>query len=283
MKPTKCTNCKMFYDADKYEICPHCNTNSEKQSANNVIHNEQQTSALSSKQEHQSKGWHLSFSRKKETSESKPPLEERQESSASEPISINQDPANIPQVESHSEAHRETSDENSNAAIQPTSESDQLNNEEIESDAIEEEKGGNLAQAIAQTNSFSDTKTVAFYNFSNETNPVVGWLVCIKGEYIGESFKIVSGRNNIGRSLTNDIALAKEKTVSRERHASIVFEPTRKQFFIQPGESSGLTYLNNELIMNFKELADRDKIDIGAARFMFVQLCSDDFSWDEYI
>lgn len=233
--------------------------------------------------EHQSKGWHMPFSRKKENPENNQSQEHANEFTADKPIPVKHELENAVQDNQLPESQNENIIAPSSDTSPVTPQTNPMKEEKGESNTETPENTGDLAQAIAQTNSFSDTKTVAFYDFSNDTNPVVGWLVCVKGEYIGESFKIVSGRNNIGRSLTNDIALAKEKTVSRERHASIVFEPTRKQFFIQPGESSGLTYLNDELIMNYKPISDRDKIDIGAAKFMFVQLCSDDFSWDDYV
>ena len=126
-------------------------------------------------------------------------------------------------------------------------------------------------------------KTVAIYNLPNDNEPVVGWLVCIKGEYIGESFKIKAGRNNIGRMLSNDIALAKETTVSRERHASIIYEPNKMQFFLQPGESSGLTYLNDNLAMTIAELKIYDKLSLGESAFIFIPLCGENFNWDNYI
>ena len=140
-----------------------------------------------------------------------------------------------------------------------------------------------MQQAPVQANQDDDMKTVAFYNFANDSDPVVGWLVCIKGEYIGESFNIVGGRNNIGRALTNNIALAKEKSVSRERHAAIIFEPNNKQFFVQPGESGELTLLNGNPLMSASEIKDRDILGLGDTQLMFVKLCTDDFSWDNYM
>ena len=37
-----------------------------------------------------------------------------------------------------------------------------------------------------------------FYEKIIGVQPVVGWLVCTQGEYFGESFKLVSGKNFIG-------------------------------------------------------------------------------------
>ena len=141
--------------------------------------------------------------------------------------------------------------------------------------AVEE----SLSQAVEFSRTIDTERTVAYAEFEDNSDPVVGWLVCLKGEYIGQSFELVSGRNNIGRSLSNHIALAKEKTVSREKHASILFDPKEKEFYISPGEESGLTYLNGELIMEHRPLKDRDCIELGMTKFLFVQLCSKDCDW----
>ena len=42
-----------------------------------------------------------------------------------------------------------------------------------------------------------DNCTVGYYSRVIGVEPVVGWLVCIEGEYRGESFKLKSGRNFI--------------------------------------------------------------------------------------
>lgn len=56
-------------------------------------------------------------------------------------------------------------------------------------------------------------------------DPVVGWLVCIKGPSRGRDYRIRSGRNGIGRSDAMDVPIAGDDTVSRENHAFLVYEP----------------------------------------------------------
>lgn len=132
-------------------------------------------------------------------------------------------------------------------------------------------------------NADSMPKTVAYYNLPSDSEPVVGWLVCIKGDYLGESFNLKSGRNNIGRAGNMDIVLAKDGRVSRDRHAAVVYEPNKREFLVQSGESSGLTYLNGELLMGFKPFVQDDKLTVGGCEFLFKPLCGADFSWDQYI
>jgi hypothetical protein len=126
-------------------------------------------------------------------------------------------------------------------------------------------------------------KTVALWNAPTGTEPVVGWLVCVKGSYFGQSFTLKAGNNSIGRSLDMDVPLAQENTVSRNRHCLITFEPENRDFFIQPGESSGLTYLNGTLIMSFTKMGIRDHIKLGSCEFIFYPLCDDTFTWDDMI
>ena len=138
------------------------------------------------------------------------------------------------------------------------------------------------SQPIAQSGS-TDMKTVAMWNAPTGSEPVVGWLVCIKGTYMGQSFILKTGNNNIGRSMDMDVPLAQENTVSRNRHCIITFEPEKQEFFIQPGESSGLTYLNGELALTIVKLSMRDKIKLGNCEFVFFPLCDGKFNWKDLI
>lgn len=113
--------------------------------------------------------------------------------------------------------------------------------------------------------------------------PVCGWLVCVEGKYIGGCFQVYAGKNSIGRGKNNRIILAEDDHISREHHALIIYEPKKRNFYIQPGDSSGLTYLNDEYIMEPKQLKNRDRIEIGQCKFLFIPLCGEDFSWEEYL
>lgn len=127
-----------------------------------------------------------------------------------------------------------------------------------------------------------DGKTVGIYK-NVYTEPVVGWLVCIKGESIGESYSLKTGKNSIGRGVGMDVMLANESSVSRNRHAVLTFEPKKRRFLLQPGDGNGMVYLNDELLLEFRELESRDIIQLGEALFMFYPFCGEDFTWDDYI
>ena len=47
-----------------------------------------------------------------------------------------------------------------------------------------------------------------------------------------------------------DIALVGDKSVSRNKHAILVYEPKQHLYLVQPGESSELVYLNDEVVLS---------------------------------
>ena len=114
-------------------------------------------------------------------------------------------------------------------------------------------------------------------------DPVVGWLVCIGGAHLYGTFNLAAGLNSIGRNPGNKIVLAKDPTVSREKHAFVTFEPRSCKYYVRPGDSSGLTYLNDEYIYENKPLNAGDIISLGQSRFYFQPLCGENFNWENFI
>ncbi|MBS1830971.1 MAG: FHA domain-containing protein [Acidobacteria bacterium] len=110
-------------------------------------------------------------------------------------------------------------------------------------------------------------------------DPVVGWLVCVDGPGKGKDYRIHTERNFIGRAATMDISIAGDDTISRERHAIVTFDPKKKQFWIQPGESTGLVYLNEEAIYVPQQLKERDVIEVGQTKLVFVPFVNESFQW----
>ncbi len=132
-----------------------------------------------------------------------------------------------------------------------------------------------------ETSGVESTETSSVRRSSGE--PVCGWLVAVSGGHFGESFELYSGKNTIGRNQNNRIILNRDPAVSREHHAILVFEPKKRNYFLQPGDSSGLTYLNGDYIMETKQLNRGDFIELGESKLLFVPLCGEDFSWETYI
>lgn len=137
--------------------------------------------------------------------------------------------------------------------------------------------------ADVRTNPAPQKSGYAANSSANYTEPVVGWLVCVKGAHLGECFNIYSGKSSMGRNPENRIVFSKDMHISRERHAYILYEPKKREFYIQSGESSGLTYLNEENVMGSKKLNAFDIIELGGSQFVFVPLCCDKFAWEKYL
>ena len=104
--------------------------------------------------------------------------------------------------------------------------------------------------------------TVGYYAQVIGVEPVVGWMVCIKGAYRGESFKLKSGRNFIGR-------------------AAVVYDPKSRAFIVAAGDARELCYLNGEVVVTSQKLKAYDVLTLGNTELMLIPLCGEKFSWDD--
>ena len=112
-------------------------------------------------------------------------------------------------------------------------------------------------------------------------DPIVGWLVCVKGPNRGRDYRLHSGTNYIGSSKEMDVCIDNDKTISRHRAASISYDERGQVFFIQKGEGRNLIYLNGSAVRSDADLAIYDHILIGSTELVFVPLCCEKFSWQE--
>lgn len=289
MNVTKCLN-GHFYDADKYSECPHCGAKSAV--------NQSQAPADDKNQ----KKSHSFFGKKKEENASD--LSQMPDRTIGKTFGIfgDEDTDKKPQnddVPAHAEpvifSSQVTEDVKEPEIISEDITDKETNNVSVsdsEKPVVEVDSSKStpsLADAVKKSVASSEGKTVGYFSTgassSNDApaEPVVGWLVCLKGKHFGESFNISAGRNSIGRGNDNKIILNKENTISREKHAWITYEPKKREFFVQPGESSGLTYLNGDNIMESKKLSANDKLEFGDGMFIFIPLCGENFTWEDYI
>lgn len=110
---------------------------------------------------------------------------------------------------------------------------------------------------------------------------VVGWLVAIKGPHKGKDFRLQTGRNFIGRDDMMDVCLRYDNAVSRNKHAVLLYEPKNCSFFLLPGESHELAYLNGEVLLEHRQLKTGDILSLGHSDLMFVPFCTPDFNWEK--
>lgn len=113
------------------------------------------------------------------------------------------------------------------------------------------------------------------------STPCVGWLIALGGEHIGTDFRLKVGKNFIGRSPQMDVALTDDKSVSRDKHAIVVYEPKMHLYLVQPGESSSLVYRNNEVVLSPVKLEAYDMITVGEINLLFIPLCGERFNWSD--
>ena len=123
--------------------------------------------------------------------------------------------------------------------------------------------------------------TVGYYAQVIGVEPVVGWLVCIKGAYRGESFKLKSGRNFIGRAANMDIVLGADQSVSRLHHAAVVYDPKSRAFIVAAGDARELCYMNGDVVVTSQRLQAYDVLTLGNTELMLIPLCGEKFSWDD--
>ncbi len=122
-------------------------------------------------------------------------------------------------------------------------------------------------------------KTTSFFQEKAGLEPVVGWLVCTSGTHYGKDYRLKSGRNFIGRSRDMDVSLDGDKSVSREKHAAIIYEPKQNIFLAQPGDSKALFYLNGNVVLTPVEIKKNDRIQVGNAELMLIPCCDTAFEW----
>lgn len=113
------------------------------------------------------------------------------------------------------------------------------------------------------------------------STPCVGWLIALGGEHIGTDFRLKTGKNFIGRGSQMDVALTEDKSVSRDRHAIVVYEPKAHLYLVQPGESSSLVYKNDEVVLTPVKLEPYDVITVGDVNLLFMPLCGARFNWGD--
>ena len=62
-----------------------------------------------------------------------------------------------------------------------------------------------------------------------------------------------------------------------------LYDPKSKRFLAQPGLSSELFYLNDEVVLQAAPMEARDILQIGETKLMFIPLCGPEFTWEDYI
>ena len=78
-----------------------------------------------------------------------------------------------------------------------------------------------------------------------------------------------------------DVCLEGEPSVSRDRHAVIIYEPRGRVFIAQPGDSRELFYLNDKVVLDNEKLKPYDILSIGKVELMVIPFCTEKFAWED--
>jgi hypothetical protein len=123
------------------------------------------------------------------------------------------------------------------------------------------------------------TKRAAAETLGVKNDPVVGWMVCLAGPDRGRDFRLHAEKNFIGRSPAMDVCVAGDETVSRDRHAMVIFDPKKNAFWAVPGDAAGLVYLNGDIVHAPTPMQQDDLLEIGQTKLVLIPFCGEKYSW----
>lgn len=253
MRPIQCDQ-GHYYDADKYEKCPHCDKQNQEgiQNSNKLS---EENKILETNEDHEEK--------KRNTI--KPSAVEN----------LLHTVAIAPESEVNEKNINKIQDPKTVAIDISTGDSVSVelnDNENFFNEEIESKKEHQIPE---------DGKTQIISGL--EVDPVVGFLICIEGPHFGECFCIYEGKNSIGRSINSRIQLNKDQTVSRKAQAYIIFDSMNNSFLITSGESDALAYVNNQLILQPVKVEINTDIKVGQCILRFIPFINENFTWKEYL
>lgn len=126
-----------------------------------------------------------------------------------------------------------------------------------------------------------DDRTISFgfFGVAAAIQPVAGWVVCLTGGERGKDYRLHSGKNFVGRGTSMDVVLVDDKSISRDRHCSITYDPKGNTFYLSP-EEGNVVSLNGEVIEKAERLNGEDKITLGETELLFIPYCKEERKWE---
>ena len=261
-----------FYDKEKYATCPHCSGGSAEDNSLTAAFTEDITSAVP-------RGGVQSGDTESFDTADSLPVADRFADESTEALYVDpfqQDSPTIP-LNFSPTIPQEPDDDDHTIGIYD----DFFATSSPEQDYMGK-KNQRFTSPVTSVNQFNQIHKVDRVNKANKVStPCVGWLVALSGAYIGTDFRLKTGKNFIGRSAQMDVALTEDKSVSRDRHAIVVYEPKAHLYLVQPGESSSLVYRNDEVVLTPVKLQAYDIITVGDVNLLFIPLCGKQFNWSQ--
>ena len=113
-------------------------------------------------------------------------------------------------------------------------------------------------------------------------DPVVGWLVVVKGPGRGRALGLGYGFHSIGRDLGQRVRLDfGDQQISRQNHAKLLYDARSRRFFMTPAEGINPVYIHGEALLVPTEIKSGDRLTVGETELLFVPLCGENFDWSD--
>lgn len=77
-----------------------------------------------------------------------------------------------------------------------------------------------------------------------------------------------------------DVVLVDDKTIAREKHCSVAYDPMGNEFYVS-GENGNIVYLNQEIIESAHKIQSGDEIQIGETKLIFIPFCQEERIWEK--
>ena len=61
----------------------------------------------------------------------------------------------------------------------------------------------------------------------------------------------------------------------------ILYEPRSRKTMLLPAESRGMIYMERQAVYERRDLRHQDQFVIGTSTFLFLEICSENFGWDD--
>lgn len=118
---------------------------------------------------------------------------------------------------------------------------------------------------------------------SEESDPVVGWLVIVSGPGTGHSIQIGVGLNTIGRGSDARCSMPFGDTlISSDDHIRIIYDDAGRAFHITPGSGKNVSRLNGQLLTQTTSLEDGSLIELSKrTQARFREFCGKHFDWSD--
>ena len=93
--------------------------------------------------------------------------------------------------------------------------------------------------------------------FLEEENPVCGWIVCVKGPRRGKDYRVMDGKNFVGRADDMDIQILGDNKIARRNHADEeVYEEAEETAEKGPEADTQSQQESGEVSVSDEDIAD---------------------------